>query len=45
VAASEHPRSVLPKAVEAFRLLATGLLMPTGKTMGQVKAATTESRL
>lgn len=26
VAASEHPSSVLPKAVEAFRFLATGLL-------------------
>jgi len=26
VAASDHPHSVLPKAIEAFRLLATGLL-------------------
>lgn len=34
VAASEHPRLVLPKAVEAFRLLATGLLATTSRRKG-----------
>ncbi|AXC12990.1 Transcriptional regulator, TetR family [Acidisarcina polymorpha] len=43
VAASDHPRSVLPKAVEAFRLLATGLLASTGRTMDQAKAASAGS--
>jgi AcrR family transcriptional regulator len=32
VAASDAPRSVLPKAIEAFRLMATGLLVKRGRT-------------